>query len=447
MAAESPDAALESRIGAIADEFTRRHQRGDNPRLDEYTERYPELAELLRDILPAIQALRPAQSLAETPHGGATPGSPLAPREAGHPLAEREICLADYEVLGEIGRGGMGVVYKARHRTLGRIVALKMLQSTDAADLERFRSEAQAVARLQHPNVVQIFEVQETSGRPFLALEYVDGGSLAERTKGEPQLPRQAAALIETLARAIAAAHESGLVHRDLKPSNVLLEVANCGLPNAAAGDSVGTSAIGDLQSAIPKVTDFGLAKRLDQDLGQTQSGAIVGTPSYMAPEQATDGARVGPAADIFALGAILYELIVGRPPFKGPSVVETLELVRHAEPTPPAQLQPGCPRDLETICLTCLHKEPARRFASAAALADDLRRFQNGEPIHARPVGSLERLAKWLRRRPAVPPALPWAPSRRSRSWPSRSALRTRGNSRTPTRSSARRSPPRKPR
>src|SRR5207244_529742 len=155
--------------------------------------------------------------------------------------------------------------------------------------------------------------------------------------------------------------------------------------------------------TCIPKITDFGLAKRLDQDLGQTQSGAIVGTPSYMAPEQAVDGASVGPAADIFALGAILYELVTGRPPFKGPSVQETLELVRHAEPTPPTQLQPGCPRDLETICLKCLRKEPARRYGSAAELADDLERFLNGEPIRARPVGGLERLGKWLRRRPAV--------------------------------------------
>jgi eukaryotic-like serine/threonine-protein kinase len=391
MMAESPD-ALESLVGEIADEFTRRHHRGEGPRVEEYADRYPELAALLRDILPAIQALGPQR-------GGAaeTPGVPETPGRGGAapPLGD----LDGYEILSEVGRGAMGVVYRARHRRLGRVVALKVLRSDAAADLARFRGEAQAVARLQHPNVVQIFEVREVDGRPLLALEFVAGGTLAGRVRGEPQPPRQAAALVRTLARAVAAAHDRGLIHRDLKPSNILL----------AAGDddpgdpSSAPAAARPLERLVPKITDFGLAKRLDEDAGQTQTGEIVGTPNYMAPEQAAAGGPVGPAADIYALGAILYELVTGRPPFKGPSALETLDLVRNAEPTPLTQLQPGCPRDLETICLKCLRKQPAGRYPTAAALADDLQRFLDGAPIHARPVGGVERLGKWLRRRPAV--------------------------------------------
>jgi WD40 repeat protein/tRNA A-37 threonylcarbamoyl transferase component Bud32 len=388
MTSESPE-ALESLVGQIADEFTRRHHRGEGPRVEEYTDRYPALAALLQEILPTIQALGPARGAGETPGTRETPGGGTAVPPPS---------MDDYEILAEIGRGGMAVVYKARHRRLGRVVALKVLRGDAAADLARSRGEAQAVARLQHPNVVQIFEIQEVDGRPVLALEFVSGGTLAQRTKGEPQPPGQAAAIVRTLARAIAAAHDRGLVHRDLKPSNILLAADDdAARPTGAPADNP------PLDHLVPKVSDFGLAKRLDEDLGQTQTGAIVGTPGYMAPEQATAGGAVGPAADTYALGAILYELVTGRPPFKGPSVLETLELVRHAEPTPPTQLQPGCPRDLETICLKCLRKDPARRYPTAADLADDLQRFLDGAPIRARPVGRMERFGKWLRRRPAV--------------------------------------------
>jgi hypothetical protein len=237
------------------------------------------------------------------------------------------------------------------------------------------------VARLQHPNIVQIHEVGDCAGQPFFSLELCEGGSLADQLDGTPWAPERAARLVETLARAMDAAHGRGVVHRDLKPANVLL---------TADGQ--------------PKVTDFGLAKRLDQGQGQTRTGAVMGTPSYMAPEQAGGKARaVGPAADVYALGAILYELLTGRPPFKGPTPLDTVLMVLGEEAVAPRQLQPKVPRDLETVCLRCLEKEPGRRYASAAALAEDLRRFLGGEPILASPVGVWGRGVKWARRRPAV--------------------------------------------
>jgi tetratricopeptide (TPR) repeat protein len=288
-----------------------------------------------------------------------------------------------YEIQGELGRGGMGVVYLARQMRLDRLVALKMIRAGAHAgpqERQRFRAEAEAVARLQHPNVVGVFEAGEADGCPYLALEYVAGGSLADRAKEMPWQPRAAAELILTLARAVHAAHERGIVHRDLKPANVLLA-----------------------EDGTPKVTDFGLAKRLDAPR-QTQSGAILGTPAYMAPEQASgQGKVVGPAADVYALGAILYELLTGRPPFLAQTQLDTLLLVCNQDPVPPSVLQPRLPRDLETICLKCLRKEPGKRFASAQDLADDLGRFLAGEPVRARPTPAWERAAKWVRRRPAL--------------------------------------------
>src|SRR5438067_8581520 len=251
MTPESPD-ALESLVGRIADEFTRRHHRGEGPRVEEYADRYPELAGLLREILPTIQALGSARGgAAETPGARETPG--------GGPAGPPPVQVDGYDVLVELGRGGMGVVYKARHRKLGRVVALKVLRSDDDADLARFRGEALAVARLQHPNVVQIFEVREAGGRPLLALEFVAGGTLAERVRGEPQPPRQAAALVRTLARAVAAAHDRGLVHRDLKPSNVLLAESSSAA-GGNEGDPASPHSALPLGAFIPKITDFGLA-------------------------------------------------------------------------------------------------------------------------------------------------------------------------------------------
>jgi WD40 repeat protein len=294
----------------------------------------------------------------------------------------------------------MGVVYKARQRALNRLVAVKVVppgSHTDADDLARFRAEAEAIARLQHPNIVQVFEVGEHAGRPYCVMEYV-AGSLQQRLAGGPLPPEQAATLLEDVARGAQAAHQSGVVHRDLKPANILLAV-DSGQSTLNSEDQSPASSL-----STPKITDFGLAKRLDRDAGQTRSGTILGTPSYMAPEQAAGQARdVAPAADVYALGAILYELLTGRPPFKAAFVLDTLEQVRNQEPVPPSRLQPGVPRDLETICLKCLRKEASRRYASAQALADDLRRFREGKPIQARPVSAGERLWKWARRQPAV--------------------------------------------
>jgi WD40 repeat protein len=289
-----------------------------------------------------------------------------------------------YEILRELGRGGMGVVYLARHLALDRTVALKMILHGDhagTANLERFLAEAQAVARLQHANIVQIFESGQYAGLPYFTLEYIAGGSLADKVRQQPLAPREAAQLALELARGIGYAHERGIIHRDLKPENVLLA-----------------------PDGTPKITDFGLAKRVESGGNLTSAGAILGTPSYMSPEQASGNrAAVGPASDVYSLGAILYRLLTGRPPFQAATPLDTLLLVISTEPVPPSQLQPTVPRDLETIALKCLQKEPGRRYASALALAEDLTRFLAGEPVQARPVSAVERAVKWVRRRPAV--------------------------------------------
>lgn len=310
----------------------------------------------------------------------ATPAQGGVPPAGGAALPQ----VPGYEVRGELGRGGMGVVYRARHLALNRPVALKMLLTgtcVDPAERERLLREAEAVAGLRHPNVVQVYDVGEAEGRTYFTMEFVEGGDLAEQIQGAPQPARRAAALVATLADAVQAAHEAGIVHRDLKPANVLLTA-----------------------DGTPKVTDFGLARRLEGGAGLTLSGVPMGTPSYMAPEQARcDKGALGPATDVYALGAVLYEMLTGRPPFRAESGLATLQQVLADDPVPPSRLNPEAPRDLETICLKCLDKEPRGRYGSARELADDLRRFEKGEPITARPAGAAERMWKWLIRHPTL--------------------------------------------
>ncbi len=313
-----------------------------------------------------------------------------------------------YEILGELGRGGMGVVYKARQLRLQRTVALKMILNgvkADSRDLDRFRAEADAIARLQHPNIVQIYDVGETEGRPYFVLEFVAGGSLAEHLQNTPQPVRSAARMIEVLARAVHAAHASGVIHRDLKPANILLMDGGDG----AADESGDPSPLASrLASFVPKITDFGLAKcetgegKLPNRRGPTITGELLGTPNYMAPEQAMVPRQpVGPATDVYALGAILYELLTGRPPFTGETPLATVLQVLHNEPVAVTSLQPNVPLDLETICHKCLRKEPGNRYASALELAEDVKRFLRDEPIRARPVALMEKSWRWVRRHP----------------------------------------------
>lgn len=363
---------VESLLARIVDEFTDCCLRGEAVDPERYARQYPTLAPLLSKVLPAIHVLGQKH-----PSGEKTLSVGTVP-PAGTPTT---MALTGYQILEELGRGGMGVVYRARHLALERTVALKVLHShTGAVEKarDRFWAETRAVARLNHPGIVQIFEVGEQDKVAYCTLELVEGGSLAERTRGKPVPIPWAARVVEQMARAMQVAHTHGLIHRDLKPANVLL----------TADDT-------------PKITDFGLVKQLDLDSGQTQTGAIVGTPSYMAPEQASGAKQIGPAVDIHALGAILFELITGRPPFLGSTLLETVFQVRHADPISPRQLQPACPRDLEVITLQCLRKEPERRYATAEELADELARFLTGQPIRARGTSSLEQGWLWTRRNP----------------------------------------------
>jgi WD40 repeat protein len=360
-----PELALDadSAVELIYKEFGTRDVLGANPRADDYYRRFPQWQQALTDQFQLHALLKEALA----PGGGEFVGKQVGP----------------YEVLEEIARGATGVVYRARHKTLNRVVALKVVVAgpfSGPADFLRFRTEAEAVARVQHPNVVQIFDIGECAGRPYLSLEYVTGGDLARRIGGKPQPARSAAELVQTLAAAVEVAHRHGIVHNDLKPANVLLT-----------------------DDGVAKIADFGLARLLDRQTGQTVTGEFSGTPSYMAPEQASGDRRaLGPGVDIHALGAILYEMLTGRPPFRAETALQTVQQLLSQEPLPPEQLHPGVPRDLATICLKCLEKEPAKRYASAAALAEDLGRFLTGKPILARPASAAQRLWKWARRHPA---------------------------------------------
>jgi hypothetical protein len=361
---------------------------GAAPDRQELIDRHPELAEALRAFFADHDRMKQAAAGISAANNLPTIAHEL-PAAAASPLGVVRY-FGDYVLIEELARGGMGVVYKARQVSLNRPVALKMIlagQLASAADVQRFQAEAEAAGNLDHPHIVPIYEVGAHQGQHYFSMKLIEGDSLRARIPELVKDPKAAAHLMEMVARAVHHAHQRGILHRDLKPSNILLG----GGPETPVG------------RLTPHVTDFGLAKRTTAGGSLTESGAIVGTPSYMPPEQAAGKKGLSVAADVYALGAVLYECLTGRPPFAGPTALDTLFQVLHSEPVPPRRLQPAVARDLETVCLKCLANDPERRYDSALALAEELGRIQRGEPVNARPVGTAERLLKWVRRRPAI--------------------------------------------
>lgn len=399
------------KLQLVVEEFGHRWGRGDEPTPDEFVARFPELKDRLLETL----SLSPAggETVAAAP--GSATDITFDSGASSAAAATKTARFAGYELLHEIARGGMGVVYKARQTKLNRVVALKMIKSGELAgeeEVRRFKAEAEAAAQLDHPNIVPIYEVGESGLQHFFSMGFVDGASLADRLNDGPLPPREAAELLGTIAAAVQYAHEQGIVHRDLKPANVLLTAAG-GSSSASvesddtrpgigstAGSRVDHSSIGRNRLPIPKITDFGLAKNFAADSDMTATGQVLGTPSYMPPEQAAGATeKIGPLADVYALGALLYATLTGRPPFQAANVMETLKQVLEREPVSPRTQNPAVDRDLETICLKCLEKDPRKRYPSASDLADDLTRYLAGEPITARPLGPFARSLRWCRR------------------------------------------------
>jgi serine/threonine protein kinase len=388
---------------------------GREPSPEELCADCPELAAEVRQQIEALQSMEAILDLDRQAGDERRPPAedtwttqfPGDDRSEARRAGAGAVSIPGYEILEVLGEGGMGVVYKARQVALNRLVAIKMTLAGPHArpeQLARFRTEAEAVAQLRHPNVVQIYEVGDCAGQPYFSMEYLDGGTLAQKLSTSLLPARQAAQLIATLADAVHAAHQRGIIHRDLKPANILLQKDEGRRMKDEAPQDPDSSFILHPSSFQAKITDFGLAKQLNDVKGQTQTGAIMGTPSYLSPEQAEGKTReIGPATDLYALGAILYEMLTGRPPFQGESTLDILEQVRLQEPVPPGRLQRKVPRDLETICLKCLAKDPKKRYACAADLSEDLRRYLAGQPILARPTPPWERGAKWAQRKPAL--------------------------------------------
>jgi serine/threonine-protein kinase len=357
------------RLAVAVASYLEAKEKGQTPDPEEFVTRYPDIARQLREFLEGYERF-----------GGAL--APIREKAPGTGTAIG-MTFGDYEVLQEIARGGMGIVYRARQKSLDRIVALKMIRDRELADTDdvrRFRTEAESAAGLDHPNIVPIYEVGEHDGQHFFSMKFIEGGSLAKLPPRLASDQRLLAQLLIKVARAVHHAHQRGILHRDLKPANILL-------------DSGGE----------PHVTDFGLAKRVEGGAGLTQTGAIVGTLCYMAPEQAAAEKVLTTAVDVYGLGAVFYELLTGRPPFRGANDLDTLLQVRAEEPVRPRAINPKVDRDLETICLKCLAKEPHGRYGSAEMLAEELERWLAGKPILGRPVGSVERAVKWVKRRPAI--------------------------------------------
>ncbi len=375
----------------LAGPYLRAVEAGQTPDLQAFLQRHPESAAELAALLadPArLEALRLAEWPTAPPSRAPHPAEPQGttdergrPGDPGAGTGAR--FFGEYELLGEIGRGGMGIVFRARHVPLNRVVALKTVLTgrlADAGELDRFRREAEAVAGLDHPHIVPVYQIGEHDGQHYFSMKLVEGPSLAARVPRLRDSPREAAGLLAAVARAVHHAHQRGILHRDLKPSNILLDAEH-----------------------RPYVTDFGLAKRVEGGGDHTRTGAIVGTPGYMAPEQARSEKFLSTAVDVYGLGAVLYELLTGRPPFRAKTALDTVLQVLEREPERPRSLNPRADRDLETVCLKCLEKDPRRRYGSAEAVAEDLERWLAGEPIAARRAGRAERIAKWLRRHPAA--------------------------------------------
>ncbi|VTR99695.1 serine/threonine-protein kinase [Tuwongella immobilis] len=391
-----PTRDRDSQLADILQDLLQIQQRGEIPDLAVIDRDFPDLAQEVRELWATAQF---AQAFVRplTPSPASSPTEPFTDSGVRNVLPRD---FGDYQLLEELGRGGMGVVYKARQKSLNRFVALKMVRDADLAspiDQARFLGEAQSVARLKHPNIVTVFEVGECDGHAFFAMELIEGETLAQRIARHPLPPGEAATLVATIARAVQHAHEQGILHRDLKPSNILL-----GLEKKIArnGDSQPASITAH---CVPYVTDFGLAKRVENASSspnewRTQTGAIVGTPGYMPPEQAGNRGILGPTADVYALGAILYECLTGRPPFQAATPVDTLLMVLEQEPVPPRWLNPKVDRDLELICLKCLQKPSEMRYPTASDLANDLEAFAKGETLSTQPSGLRHLVSRLLR-------------------------------------------------